>query len=69
MKSYTLEKLNAAREAVNQGDKETALRLIDEFIERHTKLMETNAFYRQAYELQHPKEQEDGKVQEKADSC
>ena len=60
MKSYTLEKLSAAREAVNQGDKDTALKLIDELRERHKLLMESNAFYRQAYELQHPKEQDDG---------
>ncbi len=61
LKSYSLDKLNAAREAVNQGDKDTALRLIDELIERHKSLMETNPFYRQAYELQHPKKQDDGR--------
>ena len=69
MKSYTLEKLSAAREAVNQDDKETALKLIDHLIERHEKMMSEVEEYHRAYERQHPKEQEDGKIQEKANSC
>ena len=43
--SYSLGKLNAAREAIRQGDKETANRCIDELISRMEKLLKERAYW------------------------